>query len=737
MDSEYNRLLFEQQTPYLQWLKEQQSEVKYKDIEEGKGKRISLIPFSLCTKEEKASVKQLHFLEQLQTCDIAVFIGENGYPQKGIEDFFAAYFSQNEAAVLAYADEDYLGDLPQKANMAPESIKQEYEEVCGGIRTGRYRCEPWFKPDFSPDTLRSFFYFGNVFAVQMERVRSLKLPQPKSLEYLALYRWVKELAFWKMQAGHLNKVLYTNFSKEDKMQDNPSFYVNNPSEEEDFEGENSKEGTINSDCEKKYTILHNEIKKQRKRDNELTNGLEAEELISIIIPSKDNADMLLRCLNSLLSITSYKNYEVIIVDNGSKSENRLWIKEQLERLQKKHRKRIQYDIEEMDFHFSKMCNIGAALAQGEYLLFLNDDVEVVQEDWLTVMQQQGNIHDTGAVGAKLLYPKKKEEEKLPYRIQHVGITNMGIGPAHKLNGAWDTGSIYHGRNTEVYNVLAVTAACLLVRTEYFKQVKGFDETLPVAYNDVDLCFKLYEAGYYNVQRNDVSLIHYESFSRGQDVSQEKRQRLEREKERLYQLHQQLVGKDPFYSPHLVQWRKDTEYHCNYQYEYERTRTPQALPEIEKKRFPKEHRNRLLRKLTGESACVFQIDTVEEEIRYKKKCITLAGWSLVYHADNQNVKKILIVKHQDTGTCYALPCYPVYRPDVENFVREAKRKQDRQVGKDTKNAALAGFEVHMEIEGLPKGNYEIAMLMRQIPFSCRRWIGQGGALWISSTVTVQI
>ena len=129
-----------------------------------------------------------------------------------------------------------------------------------------------------------------------------------------------------------------------------------------------------------------------------------------------------------------------------------------------------------------MCNQGAEEAKGKYLLFLNDDVEIIEGKWLNQMMELAIQFHIGAVGARLLYPQAEGETG--NRIQHAGITNMGIGPAHKLAGLMDEGNLYHGHNLVNYNMIAVTGACLLLNREKFRQIQGFDEELAVAYNDV-------------------------------------------------------------------------------------------------------------------------------------------------------------------------------------------------------------------------------------------------------------
>ena len=186
-----------------------------------------------------------------------------------------------------------------------------------------------------------------------------------------------------------------------------------------------------------------------------------------------------------------------------------------------------------------MCNRGAELADGKLLLFLNDDIELCENDWLDKMVSRALQPYVGSVGLKLYYPDS-------VKIQHDGIVNLPVGPVHKLQFMEDDRSYYFGRNRFTQDCVAVTGACLLIRTEVFREAGGFREVLRVAYNDVELGFRLLEMGYYNVVWNDRFAYHHESLSRGSDESPEKMQRLVQERELLYQMHPQFRGEDPFY-----------------------------------------------------------------------------------------------------------------------------------------------------------------------------------------------
>ena len=156
------------------------------------------------------------------------------------------------------------------------------------------------------------------------------------------------------------------------------------------------------------------------------------------------------------------------------------------------------------------------------------------------------ISHVGAVGVKLLYPNTN-------KIQHVGIINLDAGPSHILLNKRDDKMYYFGRNIYTYNYLAVTGACMLIRREIFNKIGQFDESLSIAYNDVDLCIRLYKSGFYNVVRNDVKVLHHESLSRGSDLlDKTKLKRLENERDYLYIKHPEFKNYDPFYNINFSQ-----------------------------------------------------------------------------------------------------------------------------------------------------------------------------------------
>lgn len=231
-------------------------------------------------------------------------------------------------------------------------------------------------------------------------------------------------------------------------------------------------------------------------------------LISIIIPSKNNLPMIKRCIESILSTTKYKNYEIIIVDTGSTNRNVIrWYKS----IERKYPNIIVKPFIEKKFSFSRSCNYGASLARGELLLMLNDDTEILDGDWLSEMGGYAQQKHVGVVGIKLYYPGQD-------KIQHAGIGVGFAGTAANLFIGFDvlTGKslLQHLMLEYVRDVTAVTAACAMIRTELFNEVGGFADKYRINYNDVDLCLRIREKGYQNVYLPDVEVVHYESASRG-------------------------------------------------------------------------------------------------------------------------------------------------------------------------------------------------------------------------------
>lgn len=268
--------------------------------------------------------------------------------------------------------------------------------------------------------------------------------------------------------------------------------------------------------------------------------LQGNPLISVIIPNKDHIEDLELCLSSIAERSTYKNYEILIVENNSEENSTFQYYEKLaDRFPK-----ARVLTWEREFNYSAINNFAAEQAKGKYLLFLNNDVEILTPDWMEEMLQICQQKDVSIVGAKLYYPDDT--------IQHAGVV-MGLGgiAGHIMCRASREDAGYFGRMISVQEISAVTAACMMMKAEDFHRVGGFDETFRVAFNDIDLCMKARDMGRKVVFTPYAELYHYESKSRGLEDTPEKQFRFEKEINRFQEKWgEQLKDGDPYYSPNL-------------------------------------------------------------------------------------------------------------------------------------------------------------------------------------------
>ena len=275
--------------------------------------------------------------------------------------------------------------------------------------------------------------------------------------------------------------------------------------------------------------------------------LEENPLVSILIPSKDHIEDLKKCLDSVYQKTEYRHFEVLVLENNSTDPATFAFYGTLPRSYPGCR------VEKFTgaFNFSAINNFGRARAKGEYLLMLNNDVEVIDGEWLGELVAQASRPGVAIAGAMLYYPDDT--------VQHGGvITGLGgyAGHSHKYHRRGASGYMF--RLCTVQDFSAVTAACLLVRTSVFDQVGGMDEAFTVAFNDVDFCLRVRDAGWRVVWTPYARLYHYESKSRGLDEKDPaKKARFDGERARLYRIHgRENILRDPYYNPSLTLDRED-------------------------------------------------------------------------------------------------------------------------------------------------------------------------------------
>lgn len=271
-------------------------------------------------------------------------------------------------------------------------------------------------------------------------------------------------------------------------------------------------------------------------------------LVTLIIPTRNGLSLLRQCVESIVASTTYPNYELLLVDNGSDEPETLAYLAELD-----GQPGIDVIRDDRPFNYSALNNMAARRARGSVLGLVNNDIELISPDWLEEMVSLALQPGVGAVGAKLLYPDGT--------VQHGGVL-LGVGGATGIAGhankdlpAGAPG--YMQRNVSTQTFSAVTAACLVVRKSLYDQLGGLNETeLKIAYNDVDFCLRLREAGYRNVWTPYAELFHHESASRGSDFSPAKRERFDQEQAYMRSRWGQLIADDPAYNPNLTVYAED-------------------------------------------------------------------------------------------------------------------------------------------------------------------------------------
>ncbi|WNG18380.1 glycosyltransferase [Cystobacter fuscus] len=428
-------------------------------------------------------------------------------------------------ALMDHDDElspDALYSVVQRLNQTPDEDVLYSDEDKLDAR-GK-RVEPFFKPDWSPELLLSMNYLCHFTVVRkrlLEEVGGFRSAFDGSQDYDLFLR----LSERTKRIAHIPKVLYhwriIPQSAASSLEAKPYAHQAAKKALEEALERRGRPGTVTMAPSGAFSVRYK---------------LEQRPLVSIIIPTKDKVELLRQCVLSIQARSSYTNYELVVVDNNStEPETFRFFKE----LPPPHR--VLRDTR--PFNWAAINNSAAEQAQGEYLLFLNNDVEVIDPDWLEAMLELAQWPEMGAVGAKLLFPNDT--------LQHAGVV-MGIGGvanhAFKHLGAEQPG--YFNLAQVIRDYSAVTGACMMVRRSVFEELGGFDERLRVAFNDIDFCLRLRERGYSVVYTPHAKLYHYESATRG-TLHPPEDERFMRER-----WEQVLKGGDPFYNPNLTLQQED-------------------------------------------------------------------------------------------------------------------------------------------------------------------------------------
>ncbi len=459
------------------------------------------------------------------------FLGEN----KGISG------NTNEALKLATGDYIALLDhddlLPPFSlyeivdciNQNPE-VEFIYTDEDKFEKIGGKRYDPYFKSDFAPDTLRANNYICHfsIFKKElMDELGGFRSEYDGAQDYDIILRMSEKAK----NIIHIPKILYhwrVHELSTAKAGDTSKPYAYDAGLK-----------AIQDHIERlgwKGTVEHGNTLGTYKINYEVVGNPK----VSIIIPNKDYSETLKVCLTSIKKLTTYENYEIVIVENNSEEEKTFDYYKQIDG--KDNIKVVYYP--EKEFNYSKIINFGVKNATGEYIVQLNNDTELLTPNWLEEMLGFAQREDVGAVGVKLFYPDKT--------IQHAGIV-IGIGGVaghvfknipHKMHG-------YFSKESMVQNMSAVTAACIMTKKSMYEEVDYMDEGFKVAFNDVDFCLKIREKGKLIVYNPYVQFLHYESKSRGFEDTPEKQKRFKTEIDRFYEKWQGFLDKgDPYYNRNL-------------------------------------------------------------------------------------------------------------------------------------------------------------------------------------------
>ncbi|HIX28609.1 MAG TPA: glycosyltransferase family 2 protein [Candidatus Blautia stercoravium] len=455
--------------------------------------------------------------------------------------------AENTNEAFAMATGEFVGLLDHDDLLAPNALY----EIAGALETESdidvlytdedkvrgdevlEHFQPHLKPDFNIDLLRSNNYICHFFVVRkalLEKTGGFRREYDGAQDYDFIFRCTQAAG----KIHHIPEILYHWRTHQSSTADNPesklyAFEAGKRAIEENLR-QNGLIGEVSHT--KDYGFYR------------VKYPVQGEPLVSIIIPNKDAKEDLEKCICSILEKSSYTNYEILIVENNSTGEEIFSYYKKLS-----EDSRIRLLRWKREFNYSAINNYGAKKAKGDYLLFLNNDTEVISPDWIEEMLGFCQRPDTGIVGARLYFGNNT--------IQHAG-TVIGIGgiAGHMFTDMPRERSGYMHKAAIIQDLSAVTAACMMVKRQVFDEVQGFEEQLSVAFNDVDFCLRVREKQYLVVYDPYVELYHYESKSRGAEDSKEKVRRFQSEIEFMRCRWETLLKKgDPYYNKNLslVKW----------------------------------------------------------------------------------------------------------------------------------------------------------------------------------------
>ena len=556
--------------------------------------------WELCIADDKSTEQEtIEYLEKINNSKIKIkFLEEN------------LNISAASNAALTLTTGDYIALMDNDDELTPNAFYEVVKAINNGaefIYSDEDKMEmdgtfsdPHFKPDFAPDMFLSQNYLSHLGVIKktlIVKVGGFTLGLEGSQDF-DLYLKVLEHT---NKIHHIDKVLYhwrkipgstaSEYGEKSYAQDAGRKSLSNA-----MKRRNINATVKNGQTPGTYKVDYNII---------------STPLISIIIPFKDKPELLKACIESILYKSTYKNFEIIGISNNSDEDETYNEMKRLETLDD----RISFYEYNIEFNYSKINNYAVnQYAQGEHLLFLNNDIEIISPSWLEELLMYSQQKQTGAIGAKLYFPDDT--------IQHAGIV---IAP----KTIHSTILMYQGypRNHYGYvsrlrcvnNYSAVTAACLMIKKNLFEQIGSFDEEKQsIAYNDIDICLTLQEAGYTNVWTPYCEAYHYESISRGHEINVKDVERREEEKWHLKDKHPEIFSQgDPFYNKKLTRFGVGSELDDSVTIHYESVNGIPFYEEvIRTKNFKEKSHNHI---------CIFSHfdaeNKIEEDVIYYLKALS--------------------------------------------------------------------------------------------------------------------
>lgn len=440
------------------------------------------------------------------SCDFVAFLDHDDVLEPDVLFWYAKALQRRPDTDVLYCDEDKLND-------------------------GRYE-QAFFKPDWSPDLLRSQNYVTHFLSVRrslIDEVGPLR-PEYEGAQDHDLALRATERArnvFHLRRIGYHWRISETSTAGASEVKDYAS----------------------GAGCRAVQAQLDRLGVRAEVLEDERIPGvyherfqIDGEPLVSIVIPSKDASSLLSGLIDSILGRTTYHNFEIVVIENGSTEKETFTLYRRLAAADSRIRT-ITYVSDGSGFNYAKLMNFGIVKSVGEYILMLNNDMEIITPDWIQFLLGHAQERRVGCVGGKLLYPDDT--------IQHAGVIVHRGGPSHTgIYMPRDTDNYFHAAQVS-RNFLGVTGACLMVRREVFEEVGGFDESLAVDFNDVDFCLRVRDAGYWNIYEPQCEIYHFESVSRGKNDTPAKRVRFKWEGAKVCSSYPKLYEiTDPYMNPNL-------------------------------------------------------------------------------------------------------------------------------------------------------------------------------------------